>query len=463
MAKGLTTPRAKRGQRTKSSASTKPKPGRVTKPKKRTSGKGTPVKVKKHGMKTRARAQQLSQSFDALRDSQSVKYPQTLSTLKTPEIRANLRPKSSLREALSLTRSFWAPIKDSTHDPHSFGTNNSGDDDINTIMNRLNRQVSNQIDSYKYENFGFLSSSQSGYDPRETIPINEEEVEDLQMAIWPTLQHIVELTNFRPLFPHSKACYLTQLRHVRQQLCDTWQIKGFPGNPPSPFQLEAWSGGITNWRTSYYTNGEDRFPASLIETHIEAWRSGIPSTPAAIDTIIASGSSNNNKHSDPEIFHARHEFNHNNTSPTPSRRVLSALYDSTRDTGFLPTASHIRAYQSGTVPTTTLLSLSMRDTGISSPPNNNNQSSSWIFPRRRRSVRIFEDLHTPSPSIDDHTAFGEGGELNPESDKENDAEQAARMERVERQRESTPSSSQDAIDPVGERMVRMERLEEEWE
>ncbi|KAI4177711.1 MAG: hypothetical protein LQ343_000174 [Gyalolechia ehrenbergii] len=404
-------------------------------------------------MKTRARAQQLSQSFDDLHNSQLVQGLQTPSTPKTPQTSGRSKQKNPLWQLLSSHRSFWDIIRDSCDDQSGSKPSSFGDDDITAIMNRLNQQVSHQFDSYKYEDSGFLSSSPSGYDPRETMPINEAEVEDLRVAIWPTLQHLVELTKSRPLLPHPKDCYLTQLRHVRGQLRDTWQNKGFPGNPPSPFQLEAWTGGITNWRTSYYTNGEDRFPASHVETQIEAWCLEAPSTPAN-DVSRAS----DDDASDNEIFHARHEFDHNNASPTLGhsyRRVMSALYDANRDVG-LPTASQIQAYQSGATPTTTIPSNSMTDTGMSSPNN-----VSVFLPRRP--VRILEDQQTPPPSSDDATALVAAGNMSPSSNKENDNDLLFRMDREQRERERTPSSSQDVINPAGERMARSERLGEEWE
>lgn len=237
-----------RGQRRRSPTAKKSKAGRVTKLKKKTIIKELPRNFQNHSMKTRARAQQLSQSFDDLHNSQLVQGLQTPSTPKTPQTSGRSKQKNPLWQLLSSHRSFWDIIRDSCDDQSGSKPSSFGDDDITAIMNRLNQQVSHQFDSYKYEDSGFLSSSPSGYDPRETMPINEAEVEDLRVAIWPTLQHLVELTKSRPLLPHPKDCYLTQLRHVRGQLRDTWQNKGFPGNPPSPFQLEAWTGGITNVR-----------------------------------------------------------------------------------------------------------------------------------------------------------------------------------------------------------------------
>lgn len=121
---------------------------------------------------------------------------------------------------------------------------------IDHIISRLNSSISNQIDSYKYEDFGFLSSSPSGYDPRELQPNTDEETSDLQVAIWPTVQHIVELTKTVIPLPNPKSSYLEQIRYVRRLLRNAWQDLGHPNNAPSPFQLEAWTGGISNVSTS---------------------------------------------------------------------------------------------------------------------------------------------------------------------------------------------------------------------
>lgn len=447
MAKGLRTPKGKRGHRPKSPTAIKPKAERITKQKKSTV-KGQLRNAKKYGMKTRTKAQQPKLSFDDAHETQDLQPPSTPNTPQTS---------NSMWHLLNPHQSFWDLIKDSYDDDTTESKSSTfGEDDIRAIMDRLNRQVSHQFDSYKYEDSGFLSSSPSGDDPRESSPVDEAEVADLRVAIWPTLQHVAELTKSRPLVPQPKDCYLTQLRHTREQLRDLWQDKGLPGNPPQTFQLEAWTGGILDWRTSTYTNGEERFPASHIETQIEVWRSEAPSTPV-IDTTMANDDDYDDEHPTGGIFYAnRHEFNHGNTSPTPRsrRRVMTALYDARRDIG-LPTTAQIQAYQAGIATTTTIVSNSMSDTGMSSPSPNNVS----MLPPPRRPVRIFEDQHTPPPSSDDPPAFTDS----PSSNKENDNNLMVRMDREDREREQTPSSSQNVINPAGERMARSERLGEEWE
>ncbi|KAL8812753.1 MAG: hypothetical protein Q9200_000793 [Gallowayella weberi] len=52
----------------------------------------------------------------------------------------------------------------------------------------------------KVENYGYVSSSSpSGHDPREEVPVTDEEVAELQVALWPSIQQLVELTKRYPL------------------------------------------------------------------------------------------------------------------------------------------------------------------------------------------------------------------------------------------------------------------------
>lgn len=246
MAKGTKTPRGKRGHRSKSPAvTTQPKRRRVIKQKKKITVKETLHKTRKHGMKTRANAQQPDHADCNVQNSQLIEdeRPQPPSTPKTPHT------SNSIWHLLNPYRSFWDLIKISYDDTNGSKSSTPKEDDIQAIMDRLNRQVSHQFDSYKYEDSGFFSSSPSGDDPRDEMPVDEAEVDDLRVAIWPTLQHVAELTKSHPLVPDPEDDYLTQLRYVREQLRDTWQNKGFPGNPPPTFQLEAWNGGIANVST----------------------------------------------------------------------------------------------------------------------------------------------------------------------------------------------------------------------
>lgn len=413
-------------------------------------------------MKTRARSAEV---HDQCKRYQKHRSPSAPQTPKTPD---KTKPKQteSIWTSLSIDRSFWDAVKESSaqkHDPIDEKTfDNTNIDDI---MSRLNNSISNQFASYKYENFGFLSSSPSGFDPREAQPITDEETEDLQLAIWPTIQHVIELTKHHHIrLPNPKASYLDQVRHVRETLRDTWQDLSLPGNAPPPFQLEAWTGGISNWRSSTYTDGDARIPASAVETQLEIWRAeeAVPKTPTM-------SNDDDSDISDPEILVAGPEFNHLETSPTVGlsnrrrrrRSPMAALYDSNRDVGFLPIAPQIHAYQSGTTASTTVFpTLSMTDTGLL------DDTPELPFPSRRGSrqvVPIFEDNSTSPPSSDAASHQFTHDDTMEDSDKENDPRVFLRQQREERDREETPSSSQNAIDPVGERMVRSELTGLEWE
>lgn len=153
---------------------------------------------------------------------------------------------------------------------------------------------------------------------------------------------------------------------------------------------------------------------------------------------------------------------------------MSAIYDSDRDIGFLPTRSQIQAYQTGRATSITLPSLSMADPGglsidIDASP----------FPSRRGSgaIVVFEDPNSP-PSAAAAAAVSTGGgdadegeepprnwdAMDEDSDKENDMRAAVRAFRAQQPvQDATPSSSQDAIQPVGERMVRSQLTGEVWE
>lgn len=147
---------------------------------------------------------------------------------------------------------------------------------------------------------------------------------------------------------------------------------------------------------------------------------------------------------------------------------MAAIYDADRDIGFLPTRSQIQAYQSGRALSTTLPSLSMADTGglgidIDATP----------FPSRRGggAIVVFEDPDSPPPAAatnggdaDEEEESRDWNVMDQDSDKENDMDAAVRAFRAQQPEEdATPSSSQNAIQPVGERMVRSELTGEEWE
>ncbi|KAI4178745.1 MAG: hypothetical protein LQ348_005546 [Seirophora lacunosa] len=467
MAKRLKTNRSRRVQRSKSPTLEKPKPNKVFKPKTKPTTKGTTLRTPCHGMKTRARTAEVYNQLDHYQKHNLSSSPQTP---QTPPLPRSTRPKrqNSIWSALSTTRSFWATVKEAeaSSAASSFDSTN-----IAHIARRISASISTQLDSYKYEDYGFFSSSSpSGRDPRELVPSTADEVADLNAAVWPTVQHVLELTAGRCIMrlPNPDSSYLDQIRHMRRQLRDAWQDLGKPDNAPSPFQLESWSGSIARWRESTYTDGSSRFSAEAVGTQLELWIASIPPSPE--DNAAMSDDDDEDDFSSPEIFSARHEWNDNATSPTlgasARRRPMSAIYDRERDVGFLPTAAEIHAYQAGTAASSTVPSLPVAGTaGVIDIDD--------FPPSLRRCVRIFEDRTTPPlPSADAAAAdpaegTGSGGEHAVEdgdgSDKENDVRVLVRQERVEREREPTPSSSQQEINPAGERMVRSELTGLEWE
>ncbi|KAI4175687.1 MAG: hypothetical protein LQ346_008033 [Caloplaca aetnensis] len=473
MAKRAKTPGCKRVQRPKSPTATEPKPAKVAKATTKKSPKATTLNTPRHGMKTRARAAEVYNQYERYQKHQTSSGPPL--SPKTPPLVASTKAKSpvALWDALSATRSFWGTVQDAAASSRESSYDNTN---IDHIMSRLNSSISNQFDSYKYEDFGFLSSSPGGYDPRELQPITDEETSDLQLAIWPTVQHVLELTKTAIPLPNPKSSYLDQIRYVRRQLRNAWQDLGHPNNAPSPFQLEAWTGGISNWRTSTYTDGTARFPASLVDTQLEIWRVELSSPAGRLVASTTTKRNSDNDISSPEIFCVSAEWNANDTSPTPRprRRPMSAIYDSDRDIGFLPTRSQIQAYQTGRATSITLPSLSMADPGglsidIDASP----------FPSRRGSgaIVVFEDPNSP-PSAAAAAAVSTGGgdadegeepprnwdAMDEDSDKENDMRAAVRAFRAQQPvQDATPSSSQDAIQPVGERMVRSQLTGEVWE
>ncbi|KAL8918964.1 MAG: hypothetical protein Q9172_005187, partial [Xanthocarpia lactea] len=271
---------------------------------------------------------------------------------------------ASLWDLIDTDRSFWDPIKETSSNQASFGRTITGDD-IKTIMSRINRQVSHQFNNSKVENYGNMSaSSLEGLDSREENPTTVEQKDELLLALWPSIQHLAELTKCQPHRLNPSTCYLEQFRALLRELQDIWQVQGHRTSAPALFQLEAWKGGISNWRSSAYTNGDDSFPASIVEAHFETWCAEIPTPPTPIidsnmpDDLDASDLEMQSPDPTPYFHSSRplHVLHHRrspSSSPTPQRgnhnrrRVMSAIYDNTRDIGFLPTPAQITAYQTG--------------------------------------------------------------------------------------------------------------------
>ncbi|KAL8647003.1 MAG: hypothetical protein Q9210_005815, partial [Variospora velana] len=474
MARRVKTPRSKQVQRAKSPTLKKPKANKVVKPTRKRLNRDSILKTPGHGVKIRARATKVrNQLGQYQKHSNLSSSPQTP---KTPHLLSSARcsrGESSIWSALSTTRSFWATVKEAAEAEASSSAASSFDStNIAHIARRLSASVTAQLDSYKYENYGFFSSSSpSGHDPRDLIPNTDDEVQDLKVAVWPTVQHVLELTHQPIRLPNLKGSYLDQIRQIRLQLRNTWQDLGKPSNAPPPFQLEAWGGGISRWRESTYTDGTARFSASIVEMQLEAWIAAnlIPPPPEEEeddddDDDDDDDAAMNDSISSPEIFHVRHEWNHNSTSPTlgaQRRKPMSAIYDEGRDVGFMPTPAQIHAYQAGEAASTTIIpSISMSD-------DTGNFDIDDFPPLVRRLVPIYEDRDTPPPLLsgdaagadgtatataaaagpDDTGGSGSSAEDAGGSDKENDVQTQIRHERAEWEEETTPSSSQQAIDP----------------
>ncbi|KAI4243720.1 MAG: hypothetical protein L6R40_003333 [Gallowayella cf. fulva] len=514
MAKRAKTQRAKQSQRRKTEPTERVKESKVTKSTSKKLVKQIFSTPSKHGMRTRAKKGEsieenqtspcnstakepskvdddyytsLSQEIQKVpRTPRTPRTSRNRKTLKTPETPGNLQTSDSpskreefkdLGGLLRADRSFWDLIRES--DSSGSPSRTFADDDLEKIMKRLNNQIRHKI-SNKIEDYGYLSSSSpSGHDPREQNPVTEEEEQELQLAIWPSIQHLVELTKSYPDRLDLRKNYLDQLRALRDQLQWTWQIQGHATSAPQLFQLEAWKGGIINWRSSFYTDGEDRFPASTISEHLEAWRAEMPSLPSSPYQASSTMRDTDGWDLEMQSPHPRHHIDTSSPlrdrssklPPHGHRRVMSALYDDSRDIGFLPTPAQLQSYQAGTLSSTTLPFNSMSDPGM---PIDTNSSSdpileSYYF-RGNPNIRVYEgeDVEQQqSPRSDDEEWQGySGSQASATSDKENDVqamESAMEEQRREARRTESPSNSQDNIDPAEERRVRGERLGELWD
>ncbi|KAI4141670.1 MAG: hypothetical protein LQ341_003453, partial [Variospora aurantia] len=223
MARRMKTPRRKQAQRVKSPTLEKPKANKVVKPTTKRLNKDSILKTPGHGVKTRARATKVRNQLGQYQKHNNLSSsPQTP---KTPRLLSSARSKgkSSIWSALSTTRSFWTTVKEAAEvEAYSSAASSFDSTNIVHIARRLSASVSAQLDSYKYENYGFFSSSSpSGHDPRDLIPQTDDEVQDVKVAVWPTVQHVLELTHQPIRLPSPKGSYLDQIRHIRLQLRNT--------------------------------------------------------------------------------------------------------------------------------------------------------------------------------------------------------------------------------------------------
>ncbi|KAL8979763.1 MAG: hypothetical protein Q9205_004984 [Flavoplaca limonia] len=504
MAKSARKPKAKQGQRLKKESTEHVKDSRVTKAAKTSPTRNRPLTPSKHGMRTRARSTARSDEQQAPSTPPNKSPPSNIDdayytslsqeikkTPKTPKTRRTGRAKHAVEapetahnqspveenqtnitfvwDLFSTDRSFWDSIRETSSNQGS-PERSFADQDIQQIMKRLNRQVAYRIDNYKVEDHGYMSSSSpNGHDPREQIPITEEEKGELQLALFPSLQHLVELTKSRPRRIDHNMCYLDQFRALHHDLQDIWQFQGHAKAAPVLFQLEAWKGGIVNWRSSNYSTGDERFSASLIDTYFRKWCDEMPATSPIIDYNMADIDESD---LEMESIDPRHYFDsssplHHQASPTPQkghRRVMSALYDKDRDIGFLPTARQIQSYQSGDASSTTLAGLGMSDPGIIDTDSSDPIQEAYQL-RGTSNIRIYEEGNITPPQTNDPPEYT-SSQGSVSSNKENDGrlmDQVMEEQRLENRREPSPSNSQDNIDPANESWARNERLGEVWE
>ncbi|KAL8913673.1 MAG: hypothetical protein Q9171_001523 [Xanthocarpia ochracea] len=104
---------------------------------------------------------------------------------------------------------------------------------------------------------------------------------------------------------------------------------------------------------------------------------------------------------------------------------MSAIYDNSRDIGFLPTPAQIHAYQSGESSSTALPELRISDPGIIDADPADPTHEAYQHRRWNSDIRIFESEDVTSPPRD-NGAYG-GSQGSASSNKENDGRA---MERV---------------------------------
>ncbi|KAI4199132.1 MAG: hypothetical protein LQ350_004822 [Teloschistes chrysophthalmus] len=274
---------------------------------------------------------------------------------ETPDSAENHAQAESLWSLVTPKRLFWDAIVGPAQDqePSASSSSSSGDLDLDAVMTRLTNSITHQRHTTIIEGSVRLSSPRPHADPRDLLPLSSAEEQELRLAIWPTVQHMVELLSSsstrpsaRPNTPDPQRDYLTQLRGLLNTFATEWQLSGHSGSLPTAFSLEAWNGPIANWRTSHYTNGDLRFPATMVLAHLDIWRSSrnpfspflrLEGSPMVLDTLPS-----------PTLPHPRSIVPLHRRSMIPLRRrsTLAPIYDGDRDFGIGPTAAQITAHQS---------------------------------------------------------------------------------------------------------------------
>ncbi|KAI4219645.1 MAG: hypothetical protein L6R36_008180 [Xanthoria steineri] len=481
------------------------KESRVAKPTKKSPAGNILQTPSKHGMRTRAKSAAgsdaaapcstppnqtkppvVDESYFTSLSQELLKTPKTTKSrrtrrankaVETPQTPLNQFPDNEKRlditfvwDLLSTDRSFWDPIRETSLSQDA-PARSFADLDVNEFMKRLNREVAYRIDTHKIEDHGYMSSSSpGGHEPREQIPITEEEKGELQLALFPSLQHLVELTKYQPRRTDVTLSYLDQFRALHTELQDIWRIQGHTRATPPLFQLEAWKGGIIGWRSSHFTTGDERFSAAIVDAHFQTWRVTVPSTSPIIDYSMPDidDSDLEMQSLDPRRYiNSSSPLHGHDASPTPlkphHRRVaMSALYDKDRDMGFLPTPRQIQSYQAGEASSP---GLGMSDPGIIDFNSSDPIQEANFRGGGGGDIRIYDEGNVTPPQQGNEPRGYTSSQASASSNKENDRRlmnQVMEEQRVAEMRTPSPSNSLDNIDPADERWARNERLGEVW-
>ncbi|KAL9595786.1 MAG: hypothetical protein Q9219_006240 [cf. Caloplaca sp. 3 TL-2023] len=95
--------------------------------------------------------------------------------------------------------------------------------------------------------------------PRDKVPSDNEEIQALQMALRPTYMHLVSIIGVQPIKTELLS-YKQQILNLQTQLNDTYPhlTRGI-GYAPFLIRLTEWTGGIKDWRSARFWDGESYF------------------------------------------------------------------------------------------------------------------------------------------------------------------------------------------------------------
>ena len=104
--------------------------------------------------------------------------------------------------------------------------------------------------------FATFSDSPNDGDCRKRVPRNDEERAILQTALKPSVMELISILGVEPVKNHH-LCYKDQISHLQSQLNELYrELKRSQAKPPTLVRLTSWSGGIRNWRTATFWDGE---------------------------------------------------------------------------------------------------------------------------------------------------------------------------------------------------------------